>query len=98
MFSIEKFNEILRDVNMDLFDQKLDKLPAMFKINPKPMYSVDMRLFELNSPDLGTIVFRTVLGQSVNALEVGIEYYKAESWVPETNDLFQKYVKMFTEA
>lgn len=98
MLSIEKFNEILRDVNVDLFEQKLDKFPAIFKINPKPMYSVDMRLFELHSPDFGTIVFRTVLGPSTSSLEVGIEYFKAESWVPETNDLFQKYVKMFRDA
>lgn len=98
MLSIEKFNEILRDVNVDIFDQKWDKFPELFKINPKPMYSVDMRLFELHSPDLGTIVFRTVLGPSTRALEVGIEYYKDEPWVPENMFLFKKYVQMFTEA
>jgi len=97
MLSTDQFNEILRDINLDIFEQKWDKFPTLFKINPKPMYSIDKRMFELTSPDFGTIVFRTVVGPLENALEVRIEYYKADCLVPKNNELFQKYVGMFTE-
>lgn len=96
MLSTEKFNEILRDINMDIFEQKWDNVPSLFKINPKPMYS-DKRMFELTSMDFGTIVFRTVVGPWESVLEVGIEYCHADSFVPKHNEIFQKYVKMFTE-
>ena len=98
MLSIEKFNEILRDINLDISNHKWDTFPALFKINPKPMYPMDKRMFELTSLDFGTIVFRTVVGPWESVLEVGIEYYKADCLVPKNNELFQKYVKMFTES
>ena len=95
MLSVQTFNDILRNINMDLFEHKWDSFPALFKINPKPMYAFDKRMFELTSPDFGTIVFRTVVGSLENALEVGIEYYKADCLEPKNNELFQKYVEMF---
>ena len=97
MLSIEKFNNILRDINLDISNHKCDTFPALFKINPKPMYYIDKRMFELTSLDFGTIVFRTVVGPCESVLGVGIEYYKADCLVPKNNELFQKYVKMFTE-
>lgn len=96
MLSTEQFNEILRDINLDIFEQKFDKMPSLFKINPNPCYS-DKRMFELTSMDFGTIAFRTVVGPWESALEVGIEYCHADSFVPKNNKIFQKYVKMFRE-
>lgn len=96
MLSTEQFNEILRDINLDIFEQKFDKIPSLFKINPNPCYS-DKRMFELTSMDFGTIAFRTVVGTCESALEVGIEYCHADSFVPKNNKIFQKYVKMFRE-
>lgn len=96
MLSTEKFNEILRDINMDIFEHKWDKVPSLFKINPRPL-NKDKRMFELTSMDFGTITFKTVVGPWESVLEVGIEYCFADSFVPKNNELFQKYVKMFTE-
>jgi hypothetical protein len=96
MLSTEQFNEILRNINLDIFEQKFDKVPSLFKINPNPCYS-DKRMFELTSMDFGTIAFRTVVGPWESALEVGIEYCHADSFVPKNNKIFQKYVKMFRD-
>lgn len=98
MLTITEFNDILSDVNQIIFDRVWDKFPGTFKINPNPMYSFDKRMFEITSPELGTIVFRTVVLQNNFTLEVGIEYYKADGVGTKNEEIFNKFVKLFRDA
>ena len=55
-------------------------------------------MFEITSPELGTIVFRIVVLQNKFALEVGIEYYKADGVGTKNEEIFNKFVKLFRDA